>query len=100
MGGLGLGGGGSRETADGEAAAPAWGGADHLVVMVHGIVGRYAIYLFEAIHFASRLISLLSSAKITVPFPAASRTLGEFLIRLIVTWMELKFFLERHAGCK
>jgi hypothetical protein len=41
MGGLGLGGGGSREPADGEAAAPARGGADHLVVMVHGIVGRY-----------------------------------------------------------
>jgi hypothetical protein len=38
-----LGGGDSREpTAHEEAPAPAGGcGADHLVVMVHGIVGRY-----------------------------------------------------------
>jgi hypothetical protein len=33
-----LGGGDSREEA---AAAPAGDGADHLVVMVHGILGRY-----------------------------------------------------------
>ena len=36
-----LGGGDCREAAGETAPAPAGGVADHLVVMVHGIVGRY-----------------------------------------------------------
>jgi hypothetical protein len=36
-----LGGGDCREEPAAAEAAPAGGGPDHLVVMVHGIVGRY-----------------------------------------------------------
>ncbi|GJM86334.1 hypothetical protein PR202_ga02185 [Eleusine coracana subsp. coracana] len=55
-----LGGGGSREPAADEQAAPApapagGGGADHLVVMVHGIVGSTADWKFGAEQFEKLL---------------------------------------------